>query len=63
MLTYFLLFTFIGVILGMLFNEDKSILIIICIAIIWGISHKFIWGFVSLGELFLGYYLSKYIKK
>ncbi|MDD5360458.1 MAG: hypothetical protein PHI02_09355 [Sulfurovaceae bacterium] len=58
MFFYFILFFAIGVILRY-FSSNKIIAlgVIISIAILWGITHKYIWGFVSMGEMFLGYFV------
>ena len=39
--------------------EDKSTVIIISIALIWGLSSGAIWGLAFLGELFLGKYIAQ----
>lgn len=59
MLTYFIVFSIVGFIIGKFQNNQQTaFIIIIAIAILWGISHKPIWGFVSLGELALGYFIA-----
>lgn len=63
MLSYFLLFTFIGFLIGNFLTKDKGIAVIIVGAIIWGIYSAPIWGLASLGEMFLGLYLSKAISQ
>jgi hypothetical protein len=58
MVFYFLLFAAIGVGVGK-FVEDKktALLIIVGFAVFWGVTHRAIWGFVTMGELLLGYVL------
>ncbi len=64
MFMYFLIFTIIGAGLGKFIEEPKTALvIIIVIATLWGLSSQLIWGLVSLGELFLGYFLVKQLSK
>jgi hypothetical protein len=58
MLFYFLIFTVLGFILQKKLNE-RGIQVIIVLAILWGLISGAIWGLVSLGEMFLGYYLSQ----
>lgn len=59
MLTYFIIFSIVGFVIGKLqSNQQTAFIIIIGIAILWGISHKPIWGVVSLGELALGYFIA-----
>jgi hypothetical protein len=58
MLVYFLIFTLIGFLLQRNF-EDKSTLIIISLAVIWGLSSATVWGLASLGEMFLGKYIAQ----
>ena len=61
MIAYFILFVVIG---GLsIIAEDKAVLIIIGIAVLWGLTHAPIWGLVSLGEMMLGNVLAGYIKK
>jgi len=64
MFLYFLLFTIIGAGLGKFIAEPKTALVIIVVlATLWGLSTQLIWGLVSMGELFLGYFLVKQFKK
>ena len=57
MLLYFFIFAGIGVATAHFTSTQKQALIIILmISILWGLSHRVIWGFVALGELFLGYF-------
>ena len=41
------------------FFEGDGEVAIVVIAIVWGISSGAIWGFASLGEMFLGLYIAK----
>lgn len=60
MIKYFVIFSIIGGLVAKLIPEQKkSVLAILGIAIFWGIMSKSIWGFVALGELFLGYFIFK----
>lgn len=60
MIKYFVIFSIIGGLVAKLIPEQKnSVLAILGIAIFWGIMSKPIWGFVALGELFLGYFIVK----
>jgi hypothetical protein len=58
MLVYFVIFTLLGFLIHRNF-EDKSTLIIISLAVIWGLSSGAIWGLASLGEMFLGKYIAQ----
>jgi hypothetical protein len=58
MLFYFLIFTVLGFIIRRKLN-DKGVQVIIILAIVWGLISGPIWGLVSLGELFLGYYIAQ----
>lgn len=63
MIFYFLLFTIIGIIISfMIKNETNTFILFIIIAILWGVSHAPIWGLVSLGEMALGYFITKIFK-
>jgi hypothetical protein len=58
MATYFVILAAIGFGVGYLKKDKKTTLgILVGIAVVWGITHQAIWGFVALGELFLGYYV------
>lgn len=58
MLLYFILFGGLGLAIGKFLNDRKVALgIILGIAVLWGMGHRSIWGFVTLGELLLGYFL------
>ena len=63
MLIYFLLFTLVGYFIGRLLTQDKGVILIIVLAVLWGLSSAPVWGLASLGEMFLGLYLSKIITK
>lgn len=64
MLVYLMLFSAVGAgIKYFIANEKNALILIVAIAVIWGVSHKPIWGFVTLGELFLGYFLYSIICK
>ena len=58
MLVYFIIFSLLGFLIQKKF-EDKSTVIIISIAVIWGLSSGAIWGLACLGELFLGKYIAQ----
>lgn len=60
MLSYFLVFTLLGLILGKLLVKDKALLLIVVVSILWGVSSGPIWGLATLGELFLGFYIANY---
>jgi hypothetical protein len=58
MIKYFLLFSLLGFLVAKIAVELRTIIFLyLLIAVIWGIFTAPIWGFVSLGELFLGYSL------
>lgn len=60
MLGYFLLFVGVGLAIGHFVKEEKQALIaVVIIALLWGLSHRAIWGLVTLGELLLGYVVFK----
>ncbi|MDD3506616.1 MAG: hypothetical protein PHX65_08750 [Sulfurimonas sp.] len=58
MIFYFILFAVAGAVIGY-FSKNKltALIVIITIAILWGMTHRMIWGFVSMGEMFLGYFI------
>lgn len=60
MLIYFIVFTLVGFLIQRNF-ENKSILIIISLAALWGLSSGAVWGLASLGEMFLGKYIAQEI--
>ena len=61
MLAYFLIFTLLGFFIHKYFENDGQGIVII-IAIIWGFSSGAVWGFVSLGEMFLGFYIARHLR-
>ena len=63
MLIYFLLFTLAGFLIGKFFSQDKGVILIVVLAILWGMSSAPVWGLASLGEMLLGLYLSKIVNK
>jgi hypothetical protein len=63
MLFYFLLFTLAGYLIGKFFSQDNGVILIVVIAILWGISSAPVWGLAGLGEMLLGLYLSKIVNK
>ena len=64
MLMYFLLFTGIGFLIAKSIKSERNgFIVAIAISIIWGLSSQPIWGLVTLGELLLGFMLSKVILK
>ena len=63
MLIYFLVFTLVGYVIGRLLMQDKGVILIIVLAVLWGVSSAPVWGLASLGEMLLGLYLSKIITK
>jgi hypothetical protein len=63
LLFYFLLFTLAGYLIGKFFTQDKGVILIVVLAILWGTSSAPVWGLASLGEMLLGLYLSRIIGK
>jgi len=63
MLIYFLLFTLAGYIIGRILTQDKALILIVLLAVLWGISSAPVWGLASLGEMLLGLYISKIVNK
>lgn len=60
MLKYFLVFSILGFALSALIKNDKPIFVVFAvIAAVWGISTASIWGFVSFGELCIGFSIYK----
>ena len=58
MLMYFIVFTVIGFIIGIMVKDlEKSIPVIIGISILWGFVDAPVWGLAALGELSLGFYI------
>jgi hypothetical protein len=62
-LFYFLLFTLAGYFIGKFFTQDKGVILIVVLAVLWGISSAPVWGLASLGEMLLGLYLSRMLTK
>jgi hypothetical protein len=63
MLSYFVLFVIIGFLLGLLGLRGQVVVIGILLGgLLWGVSKGALWGLVSVGELFIGYSLSKLIR-
>ena len=60
MLSYFLVFTLLGLIVGRLIVKDKAALLLVVVSIFWGVSSGPIWGLATFGELFLGFYIANY---
>ena len=64
MLAHFIVFALLGFFISKTVRTDKtSVAIIIAIAVVWGLFNQAIWGLVTLGELFLGYYVGKATSK
>ena len=62
MLKYIILFVLIGAGIGWFVRQPRpAFLIMIVIAILWGLSSRMIWGFVSFGELMLGFGIVRYM--
>jgi len=60
MVLYFLLFTgIVFLIAKSIDSERKGFFVVVAISIIWGLSTQPIWCLVTLGELLLGFILSK----
>lgn len=58
MLFYFILFSIVGVVIGYLSkNKIIALVVVIAISVVWGLTHRYIWGFVSMGEMLLGYFV------
>lgn len=58
MLIYLVIFMIVGFAIAKAFDDKKTALgLLLGIAVLWGASHRLIWGFVTLGELLLGYFL------
>ena len=62
MLFYFLIFAVIGFFIHKYFHENGPMVIII-IALIWGVLSGAVWGLACLGEMFLGFYIAQHLKK
>ena len=64
MLFYFIVFTIVGFIISSVNKEENvAIGLIIIIAIVWGIATAPIWGLASLGEMALGYFIARMVRK
>ncbi|MDG1153677.1 MAG: hypothetical protein P8N25_02330 [Alphaproteobacteria bacterium] len=60
MFFYFIIFVVIGFIIAKTNEEDKNaIFILIAIATFWALGSGFVWGFVCLGEMFVGYSIKR----
>jgi hypothetical protein len=63
MLGYLIIFSVIGAgIKHFIPNEKVAIFLIVFFSLLWGMTHAAIWGFVTLGELFLGYFVYSLLK-
>lgn len=64
MLFYFIVFTIVGFIIASTAQEESNAIgLIIIIAIGWGIAYAPIWGLASLGEMSLGYFIARMVKR
>ena len=64
MLFYFIVFTIVGFIISSVSKEESSAIgLIIIIAIGWGIATAPIWGLASLGEMALGYFIARMMRR
>lgn len=63
MLIYFLFFALMGYFIGRLLTRDNGVVLIVVLAVIWGISSAPVWGLASLGEMFLGFYIAQVSSK
>ena len=64
MVKYFFIFTAIGFLIAKFIKSERNgFFVSIAISIIWGLSSQPIWGFVTLGELLLGFLLGRVIFK
>lgn len=65
MLHYFIIFTVIGLVLGFALKDkqEAAITIILGISVIWGLANAIMWGFVTFGELMLGFVIAQAIAK
>ena len=58
MLMYFIVFCGLGAALNFFIETEKTAIgAIVVIAVLWGLSHGVFWGLVTVGELFLGYFV------
>lgn len=60
MLTYFVIFTAIGVALARLPSRNVAFGYILFISLFWGANSEIVWGLAALGELSLGYFAGLY---
>lgn len=65
MLTYFLIFSLIGFVIGIALKDkaETAVGIIITISVIWGLANAIIWGLATFGELMLGLVIAQTINK
>ena len=64
MFFYVFIFLIVGLAIGKFVKEKNlAIGVILGTSLLWGLSHGMIWGFVTLGEIFLGYLVIELITK
>ena len=64
MIEFFIMFTFIGFIIGYIFPKGHIAYIsLIVIPVLWMFKFGFFWALVSFGELILGVVIAHYIAK
>lgn len=64
MFFYIFFFLIVGLAIGKFIKEKNlAIGVILGTSLLWGLSHGMIWGFVTLGEIFLGYFVIEFITK
>jgi len=64
MFFYIFFFLIFGLAIGKFIKEKNlAIGVILGTSLLWGLSHGMIWGFVTLGEIFLGYFVIEFITK
>lgn len=63
MLAYILIFSLLGFLIGRLLSRNNGVILIVSLAILWGISSAPVWGLASLGEMFVGFYVSQMTTK
>lgn len=54
----FLVFALLGFLVGRVMAPRPAVLLIIGLAILWGIGSAPVWGLAALGEMLLGFILS-----